>query len=357
MHGPSRDHVPALRQNKPRVTIKTVAEDAGVSVAAVSKVLRNAYGVSPELRSRVEASMARLRYRPLAAARGMRGRTYTLGLLLPDIRNPFFADILSGVNSALERTQYQLLLGISQSAIAIEDALIDSMIDRQMDGIMMIGPRRSAAEVAGVAERVPTALIGHYRPNAAEYDTVNTDDQHGAELIVRHLAEQGYKSIAYLSQLFVDEDRVSVTVQREIGYRAAMADLGLTRQIHVIHAEQTSRETQTAARVLLTSARPPEAIFCWTDFVALEVLSVARDLGLSVPEDVAVVGFDNTSYCDLAQNALTSIDQSGQVLGLQAARLLIERIDGRVAPEHFVVAPRLVVRASSRVRLPPPSLP
>jgi LacI family transcriptional regulator len=94
----------------------------------------------------------------------------------------------------------------------------------------------------------------------------------------------------------------------------------------------------------------PEAIFCWTDFVALEVLSVARELGLSIPSDLALVGYDNTSYCDLVQNGLTSIDQSGQVLGLQAARLLIERIKGRTAVEHFVITPRLVGRASSRTR-------
>ena len=101
------------------------------------------------------------------------------------------------------------------------------------------------------------------------------------------------------------------------------------------------------ARHLLEQRNRPDAIFCWTDFIALEVLSVARDLGLAVPGDLAVVGYDNTSYCDLAQNALSSIDQSGQVLGLQAARLLIERIGGRQKAEHFVVTPRLVARASS----------
>ena len=99
-----------------------------------------------------------------------------------------------------------------------------------------------------------------------------------------------------------------------------------------------------------TSPGPPEAIFCWSDFIALEVLSVAKELGLSVPGDLAVVGYDNTSYCDLAQNGLTSIDQSGQVLGLQAARLLVERIKGRKTAEHFLVTPRLVARASSGAR-------
>jgi LacI family transcriptional regulator len=331
-----------------RATIKTVAEDAGVSVAAVSKVLRDAYGVSPELKARVQASMSKLRYRPLASARGMRGQTYTLGLVLSDIRNPFFSDIFAGANSALERTQYQLLLGISSSEAGIENALIDSMIDRQMDGIIFIGPKLGISEIDTVAERIPTVMIAHYRPDAPNYDTVNDNDQHGAEIVVRHLVDQGRRSIAFFNLRIVDEDRLHVSTQREIGYRATMTDLGLTRQIHVVSSDQTERDIQTTARTLLTSPRRPDAIFCWTDFYAFEVLSVARELGLSVPEDVAIVGYDNTTYCDLAQNALTSIDQSGQVLGLQAARLLVERIGGRTKPEHFVMAPRLVVRGSSR---------
>ena len=330
-----------------RVTIKTVAEDAGVSVAAVSKVLRNAYGVSAELRAKVVASMSKLDYRPLAVARGMRGQTYTLGILLPDIRNPFFADIMMGVNSALERTQYQPLLGISQSAMSIELALVDAMNDRQMDGLILVGPRMLADELAAIAERTPTVLIGHHPPEQRNFDAVNNDDQLGAALVVRHLAEMGYRRIAFLNQLLDDNENALVTTQREIGFLAAMANIGLGNHARVIRALQTPRETQLVARQALQSRSPPEAIFCWTDFIALEVLSVARELGLKVPEDVAVVGYDNTSYCDLTQNSLTSIDQSGQVLGLQAARLLVERIDGRTAPEHFVVAPRLVVRASS----------
>ena len=134
-----------------RVTIRTVAEDAGVSVAAVSKVLRDAYGVSDALRDKVQASMQQLGYRPHAAARGMRGQTYTLGFLIPDLHNPFFADIMAGVNTALERTQYQTLLGVSDSARTMERALVDNMIDRRMDGLIIIGPRmrREGAPIGG----------------------------------------------------------------------------------------------------------------------------------------------------------------------------------------------------------------
>ena len=340
----------AQRGKDGRVTIRTVAEDAGVSVAAVSKVLREAYGVSEALRAKVQASMQRLGYRPHAAARGMRGQTYTLGFMIPDLHNPFFADIYAGLNAALERTQYQPMLGVSGSVAQTEKALIEAMIDRRMDGIIVIGPRLPDEELREIASRIPTVLIAYYAGESPNFDTVNNDDQHGARLVVEHLVAAGYRSIAYLSQEVHATASVQVTTQREIGFRAGMAAAGLSGHVHVAHALQTPRETQHVARQLLESRNRPEAIFCWTDFIALEVLSVARDLGLSVPGDLAVVGYDNTSYCDLAQNSLTSIDQSGQVLGLQAARLLIERIKGRTTPERFMVTPRLVSRGSSAPR-------
>lgn len=332
------------------MTIREVAEDAGVSVAAVSKVLRDAYGVSEALRARVRSSMQKLAYRPHAAARGMRGQTYTLGVLLPDLRNPFFADLMAGVNEALVRTQYQALLGVGQSAETLEHALVDAMIDRQMDGLILVAPRMPVADLEAIAERIPVVLIGVHEPLATQFDTVNNDDELGGRLVVRHLHDAGYRNVVYFS-LALPGDAEDVTVtHRERGYRAAMQELNLSRQIKVIYAEQTARGAQTAARQLLSARHRPDAIFCWTDFVALEVLSVASDLGLSVPGDLALVGYDNTTYCDLAQNALTSIDQSGQVLGLQAARLLVERIKGREKAEHFVVTPRLVARASSAAK-------
>lgn len=335
-----------------RVTIKDVAGDAGVSVAAVSKVLRDAYGVSEQLRVRVRASMEKLGYRPLASARGMRGQTYTLGFLIPDLHNPFFADIMAGINAALERTQYQTLLGISESSTPNESALIENMIDRQMDGIMIIGPRLQIEEMRSFAARIPSVLIAYHPGPGENFDTVNNDDRRGGELVVQHLVASGYKHIAFLSQrVHGSMLEAMITTRREAGYRAAMHAAGLDRNVRVVEAAQTSREVQAVARQLLQSRSRPDAIFCWTDFIALEVLSVARDLNLAVPGDLAVVGYDNTWHCDLAQNALTSIDQSGQVLGLQAARLLIERIGGRQQPENFIVTPRLVARASSAARL------
>ncbi len=336
----------APRGKSGRVTIRDVAGDAGVSVAAVSKVLRDAYGVSEALRARVKGSIDRLGYRPHAAARGMRGQTYTLGLIIPDLHNPFFADILAGINTALERTQYQLLLGVCESDPGNENALIEAMSDRRMDGLILIGSR-IGDQLAEVASRIPTVVIALHAKGETNYDTVNNDDRLGATLVVQHLVAAGYRHIAFLSQQISVNERAMVTMERETGYRTTMQEAGLGKNVQVVYAGQKSREAQTVVRHMLEQRTRPDAIFCWTDFIALEVLSVARDLGLGVPGDLAVVGYDNTSYCDLAQNALTSIDQSGQVLGLQAARLLIERIGGRDKAEHFVVTPRLVARASS----------
>ncbi|SFV31654.1 LacI family transcriptional regulator [Devosia crocina] len=324
----------------PRITIRDVASDAGVSVAAVSKVLRDAYGVSEALRAKVQASMDKLNYRPLASARGLRGRTYTLGLVFPDLRNPFFADIFAGVNAALERTRYQAMQGISTSA----SALVEAMIDRQMDGLILVGPNENNERLNDIAKRTPLVVIGHHDIDGAKFDAVNNDDQLGARLAVRHLCQNGHSKIAMLS---LSAPVSTVINQRELGYRLEMTEQGLGGAINILRAPQVLRDVQLTIRKLLESKDKPDAIFCWTDLMAFEAISVATELGLSIPDDLAVVGYDNTIFCDFSQNRLTSIDQSGEVLGLQATRLLIERIDGRMQPDHFVVTPRVVARASS----------
>jgi LacI family transcriptional regulator len=139
----------------------------------------------------------------------------------------------------------------------------------------------------------------------------------------------------------------TVINQRELGYRLEMTEQGLGSSINIVRAPQVLRDVQLTVRRLLESRDRPDAIFCWTDLMAFEAISVATELGLSIPQDIAIIGYDNTVFCEFAQNRLTSIDQSGEVLGLQATRLLIERIDGRTHSEHFVVTPRVVARASS----------
>jgi LacI family transcriptional regulator len=343
-------NIPVARSG--RVTIRTVAEHAGVSVAAVSKVMRNAYGVSAALRAKVEASIATLNYRPSAAARGMRGQTYTIGVIMADINNPFYPQIFEGINDGLDGTEYIPLIGLGRSEAAIERTIVNAMVDRQMDGIIMIGQRLDTPGLNEVAKSLPIVVIAHHEPTATAFDTVNNDDHLGGMLVVEHLLEQGYKRPAMITLSRAHLGRVDVSDRREAGFAAAMHAAGLGHYLHIKAAEAELDDVTATVRALLDQPEPPDAIFGWADYYALEVLSAVRSLGHRVPEDIGIIGYDNSEPCAFTQNDLTSIDQSGRLLGLQATRLLIERIKGRSEPEHFVVTPRVIARSSSARRKP-----
>jgi len=330
-----------------RATLKTVAADAGVSVAAVSKVVRDANGVSKELRARVIESIGKLGYRPHTAARGMRGQTYTLGVLLGDIRNPFYPEILDGVQAALDRTKYHPLLGIGRATEPVEVAMVEAMQDRQMDGVILIAPRMPPATIEAMAAKIPTVVIGHHQPDAKAFDTVNDNDRLGAQLVVNHLVGRGHRRITFVGTEVAGIGEGGVMTARASGYRAAMQLHSLTENIDTRVFPSHLEQCRSAVSEMLAAPDRPSAVFCSSDTLALEVMSCAADLGINVPRDLALVGYDNISYCDYSYVSLSSVDQSGEVLGLQAARLLIERIKGRTEAEHFVVPPRLVARRSS----------
>ena len=155
-----------------RVTIVDVARQAGVSTTAVSKVLRNADGTSPQMRSGVRAAVDELGYRPSAAARALRGRTWTVGMMLPDVRNPFFADILDGVTEHCDGTDHQLFMTSGSNDATSEARVTEAMIDRSMDGLILIAPVSPPAHLDRIARTVPTVVIGRHSRSAL-YDTVN----------------------------------------------------------------------------------------------------------------------------------------------------------------------------------------
>ena len=331
-----------------RVTIRTVAADAGVSVAAVSKVMRNAYGVSDGLRARVLASIARLNYRPRTAARGLRGRTFTVGILLTDLHNPFLPQILDGANSVLGPSHFQSLMGVGQANLPIETALIESMIDHNMDGLILIAPRLSPDILAAFARRIPIVLIAHHTPDATGYDTVNADDVRGAEIATEALIALGHPGVAMLNLSGYDDIPESVQWQREYGYRRAMERAGLASQLRLMVTPHATALSKPEIDRMLAASDRPRAMFCWSDLDALHVLSAATRLGLRVPQDLAVIGFDNSSVAGLPQVNLASIDQAGHTQGETAARLLLERIDGRSEPRHVLLEPKLVMRSSAQ---------
>ncbi len=327
-----------------RVTIKTVAADAGVSVAAVSKVLRNAYGVSDALRLNVMETIDRLGYRPNVAARGMRGRTFTIGVLLVELGNPFLPEVIDGVNLVLAPSNYKAMFGVGRSQQTLEASLIESMIDYKMDGLILVAPQLKPEVLSTYARQVPIVVIGYHHPAALDFDTVNTDDLRGGELAVEPFLARGFRDILMLSLTPPGDGTVGVILQREIGYQKAMLAAGLKPRAIRLMRNDDSRFAEIDA--VLTDPNRPEAIFCWSDLDAVHVLSAARRIGIRVPEDISVIGYDNSSVAAMPLIDLASVNQSGADLGARATEALMQRMEGRTGPVHWLQTPKLVERGS-----------
>ena len=334
-----------------RITIADVAEHANVSTAAVSKVLRNAYGSSPAMQARVRQAIADLGYRPHAAARGMRGQTYTIGVLIPDLRNPFFPELIEGISEHLTGTDYQILLGPGGSEAESQGRITDAMIDRRMDGVIMIAPMIPRRRLEETARAVPVVVIGRHG-KSADYDSVVDDDATGAALIVDHLADLGHRRIAHIEHKVSGRGAPTTMPQtvRGQGYRLAMQRRGLGEHIDVVASTYSEEGGYTGARALLArpARRRPTAIFAGADVAAIGVIDAVREAGLTVPDDISVAGYDNTAIAALEPISLTSVDQDGHLMGTNAARLLIERIEGkRQRSVLFSLTPTLVPRRST----------
>jgi len=327
-----------------RITIRHVAKDAGVSVAAVSKVLRNAYGVSDILRQKVETSIEKLNYRPSVAARGMRGRTYTIGVLVIELSNTFLAGVIESANATLSESSYKSLIGIGRSASPIEASMIESMIDNRMDGVLIIAPRISGEVLERYARQIPLVVIAHHEPQAQTYDTVNSDDQKGACLAVEAALRQGYRDIAMLSYDLLDSPASVVAVQREMGYEEGMKQAGL--QSRIIRLPPVATDRKVAINNFLKTQYRPRAVFVWSDLDAVPLLNAARTSGIRVPEDLAIIGYDNSPFAAIPLIGLTSVDQNAAQLGRTAAETLMSRIDGREDAQHLLIEPHVEMRGS-----------
>ncbi len=329
-----------------RVTIRTVAADAGVSVAAVSKVMRNAYGVSGALRMKVEASINKLGYRPSVAARGMRGQTFTLGVLLVGIDNPFLPSVLQGIESITEAAGFKIMVGVGAARTRTEVRLIEQMIDNRMDGLILVAPQIAGETLEHYARQIPIVVIGHHEPAVVSFDTINNDDLMGAKLSVQALLARGHRDIAMITLADPDRHPADVAPRRERGYLQAMAEAGLVDSTRLVRLPQSDVPRDQMIRQVLTAFDRPRAVFCWSDLDAVPMINMAHQLGLKVPGDLAIVGYDNSPVAALPLIDLASIDQDGARLGKLAAEALLSRINGRKLVEHILIEPKLVTRGS-----------
>jgi LacI family transcriptional regulator len=337
-------------QTGPRqATIEDVARAAGVSRAAVSKVIRDAYGVSPAMRERVTAVIAELGYRPRISARGMRGSTFTVGIEIPDFSNLFFSKVIAGATAELSAGPYQLIIAPADPGHAEGYRAIQALADRQVDGIVVVSPMVRPAWLEELAGRIPLVMLGRH-DDSKRYDTVVGDDAAGTRLVMDHLLGLGHRRIAHVTLPAANTDCQPGTTHaiRMATYRAAMAEAGLADQIRIVRAEPGEDAAYQAARSLLAGPDRPTAVFAGHDEPALGVLRAVAEAGLTAA-DVSVVGYDDTSIARHPLISLTSVNQAGRRMGARAVALLLERLAGRGTPVHDMVTPRLVPRGSSQV--------
>lgn len=334
-------------QAKRSTTIEDVARHAGVSRAAVSKVLRDAYGVSDAMRTKVRAAIEELDYRPRVSARAMRGATYTLGVEIPTVRNHFFTQIIAGASAALVDTGYQLIIAPAGPNHDGGPQAIEILADRQVDGILAISPAVAPEWLEDLAQRTPLVMLGRH-DDSRYYDTIVNDDIEGARLAVQHLYDLGHRDIAHLTITPESERDIATAphIVRTRGYEQAMAGLGLTDRARIVHVPPNEEDSRTTALELLSADDRPTAIFAGHDELALGVLQAVAELGLTTAE-VSVVGYDDTDIVAHPLVSMTTVNQSGPRMGEITVRLLFERIAGRTEAVHEVIIPKLIGRATT----------
>src|SRR5436190_601167 len=336
---PASDHVKNLRQRP--VTMEDVGRAAGVSRALVSLVMRESPKVSEKRRTRVLDAAERLGYRPNAMARGLASRrTRTIGVLLNDLSNPFFPEIMDGILEAAHELDYQLLIGTGRRQAVGERRAIGAFFEHRAGGIVLVSPRLPVAEILSIGRTTPTVIVG--RPvRAGHMDSVANDDLTGGKLAVQHLADLGHSRIAH-----IDGGRGAGATARRTGYLREMKRRGL--EPHVVAGDFTEAAGVRAAELLLGRGELPTAVFAANDLVAAGALDRFEDAGLRIPEDISIVGYDNTFLAALHHMSLTTIDQPRPEIGRLALTTLVERIDGgRMQAVHHRVEPSLVVRATT----------
>jgi LacI family transcriptional regulator len=329
-------------------TLEDIARHAGVSTKTVSNVVRDWPYVGDETRRKVQEAIEALGYRPNRAARSLvTGKTETVGIIVPDVGNPFFGTAIRGCEEALFAGGYHVFLCNSNEEADRERYYMESLLSRCVDAVILWGAHIASSDLErmiGTETPLVTIEMGD-EPVTPNHSNFNVDNLAGARLATEHLLQQGHRRIAHLA---AGADRVTSAL-RAAGYRQAMEAAGLP--VIVVRDQPTIGGGSRAAHQILT-ATPPEAIFCYNDLMAIGAMLTARQLGFSLPGDLALVGFDDITISAMIEPPLTTMHIAQYDLGHLAGQEVLRRLSGQVSSSRLITVPvELVVRGSSGTAL------
>lgn len=334
------------------IRLKDIANDLGLSVVTISKVLRDHPDIAAETRRRVLKRIRELNYQPNFAARSLvTGRTWTLGLVVPDLLHPFFAEIAKAISVETRKHGYSLLISSSDEDPELEAQEIKQLLARRVDVILIASAQWSVDCFRMIEEHKTPYILLDRRFQGLDANFVGVDDEAVGSLATSHLIEQGCKRIAHIRG-----PEVSTAIGRLEGYKRVLASYNLTPLPGHIVSLGTSGDHRgekggyEAAKRLLASEAKPDGIFCFNDPSALGAMRAILEAGLRIPEEVAVIGCGNLSYSDFLRVPLSSVDQGSENIGKSAAELALKiaRQQDPIRPKAELITPHVVVRASSQ---------
>jgi len=330
------------------VILADVAQAAGVNISTVSRALRGASGIPRDTRRKVREAAERLGYRPNRVARGLAtGRSHTLGLIVSDIRNPYFADVARGAEDAAYRAGYDVVLCNSDLDPAKQMRYVRSLLEKRVDGLLM----NSVADLGRPDQQeladsgVPIVLL-NITPGVRAFSTVTGDNFAGGRLAGAYLLKLGHRVIAHLT----GPRRHGNLAARARGFLRAMQTARRRAKPVVVHGDQSYQGGYELARRVLQRRPEVTAIFAGNDAMAFGAIRAILEAGRSVPEDLSVVGFDNVELASIIRPPLTTIHQPKYEIGQAAVEILLRQAgrNGPMPPEHHVLGVELIERQSCR---------
>lgn len=329
--------------------IRDVAEKAGVSVTTVSHVLNKSRRVSKELSVKVLAAAKELNYQPNTLARGLRlGQTKTLGLIIPDILNPFFAEASRAIEDVGYSNGYSLIVCNSDLDNDKEKNYINTLISKQVDGVIFISSNSSVENVKEMVNRGITVVLFDRLLDDLLFDNITLDNVEGGYIATKHLISLMHRDIACI----MGPLRPTLSSERINGYRKAMNEIGLEiNNEHIIRGDFKIPSGYQAMQDLLRSKNPPTAVFACNDLMAIGAIYAIFEAGLQIPRDISIVGFDNIDLSSSLFPPLTTIDHDLKEMAQRMIKIFTDRTHDEEkllkSPISHVIKPRLVIREST----------